>query len=42
MATTGVSLDDEAVRLISYQRCYQAAARYIATLNDLMEMMVSL
>ncbi|MCS6953094.1 MAG: flagellar hook-associated protein FlgK [Bryobacteraceae bacterium] len=34
---SGVSLDEEAVRLIEFQRAYQANARLITTLNDLLD-----
>lgn len=39
---SGVSLDEEAVNLLTYQRAYQAAARYIATLNELLGLLVNL
>jgi len=42
MATSGVSLDEEAVKMISFQRSFQAAARYIATLDELFELVVGL
>jgi flagellar hook-associated protein 1 FlgK len=42
LGLSGVSLDEEAVRLITYQRAYQAAARYIATINDLLDVLVNL
>ncbi|MBN2476200.1 MAG: flagellar hook-associated protein FlgK [Pirellulales bacterium] len=42
LAVSGVSLDEEAVRMISYQRSYQASARYIATLNELFGVLVSI
>jgi flagellar hook-associated protein 1 FlgK len=42
MATSGVSLDDEAVRMITLQRAYQASARYIRTLTDLLDILVNL
>jgi flagellar hook-associated protein 1 len=32
---SGVSLDEEAARLIEYQRAYQAAAQMVSTLNEL-------
>lgn len=41
-ATSGVNLDDEIVRMISYQRAYQAAARYISELNDLMQVLINI
>ena len=42
VATSGVSLDDEAIRLMSFQRSYQASAKYIATLNELFGILVNL
>jgi len=41
-AISGVNLDEEAVRMIGYQQAYQATARYIGTLAELMEMLVQL
>jgi flagellar hook-associated protein 1 FlgK len=34
--TSGVSLDEEAVQLIEHQRAYQAAARMISVMDELM------
>jgi flagellar hook-associated protein 1 len=42
LSTSGVNIDEEAVKMISYQRTYQAAARYIATLSSLLELTVQL
>ena len=42
LSISGVSLDEEAVRMMAYQRAYQAAARFIATLSELMDLTVSL
>jgi len=42
LSITGVNLDEEAVRLISLQRTYQASARYISTLRDLLELLVNI
>ncbi len=42
LATSGVNLDEEVVRLIGYQRSFQAAARFIAALNELFEVLVKL
>lgn len=39
---SGVSLDEEAVRLVEFQRAYQANARLITTLNDLLDTTLSL
>jgi flagellar hook-associated protein 1 FlgK len=41
-ATSGVSLDEEAVRMITFQRAYQASARLIATVSELLDLLVSL
>lgn len=42
LAVSGVSIDEEAVRLIAFQQVFQATARYIATLNDLLNILVNL
>jgi len=42
LAVSGVSLDEEAVKLITYQRMYQASARYIATLAEILDVLVNL
>ncbi|MBI3464525.1 MAG: flagellar hook-associated protein FlgK [Planctomycetes bacterium] len=42
LSISGVSLDEETVRLISYQRAFQASAKYIATLSDLLGILVNL
>jgi len=42
LATSGVSLDEEAVRMISFQRSFQASAKYIATLAELFDILVGL
>lgn len=42
LATSGVNLDEEAVKMIAYQRAYQASARFIAALTELFEILVSL
>lgn len=42
MAVSGVSLDEEAVNLMAYQRAFQAAAKYVATLSELLELLVNL
>ncbi|MCC6123435.1 MAG: flagellar hook-associated protein FlgK [Pirellulales bacterium] len=39
---SGVNLDEEAINMIQYQQAYQAAAKYIATLADLLELLVKL
>lgn len=42
LATSGVSIDEEAIKMLSYQRAFQAAAKYIAALDELMQILVSL
>jgi len=42
LAISGVSLDEEAIQLMAYQSAYQAAAKYIATLAELFEILVEL
>jgi flagellar hook-associated protein 1 FlgK len=42
LGTSGVSIDEEAVKMITYQRAYQAAAKYIKTISDLLDMLVNL
>jgi flagellar hook-associated protein 1 FlgK len=42
LAISGVSIDDEAVKMIAYQRAYQASARFIATISELLNVLVNL
>ncbi|MFH1920902.1 MAG: flagellar hook-associated protein FlgK [Planctomycetota bacterium] len=42
LAISGVSLDEEAVRLMAHQHSFQASARYIATLRELLDILVNL
>ncbi len=42
LATSGVSLDEEAVKMISYQRALQATSKYIKALDELLEILVNL
>jgi flagellar hook-associated protein 1 FlgK len=42
LAISGVSVDEETVNMIQYQRSFQASAKYIATLNDLLNTLVNL
>jgi flagellar hook-associated protein 1 FlgK len=37
---SGVNLDEESISMIQYQRAYQAAAKFIATLADLLDTLV--
>ena len=38
----GVSLNDEAAQLILFQRAYQAAARTVSIIDDLLEITINL
>jgi flagellar hook-associated protein 1 len=42
LATSGVSIDEEAVKMIAYQHSFTAAGRYIKTLNEMLDMLVNL
>ena len=42
LGMTGVSVDDEAVKMIAFQRAYQASARFIATIDELLGTLVNL
>ena len=42
LAVSGVSIDEEAVRMITFQRAYQASARLIQTIDELMDVLVNL
>lgn len=41
-AVSGVNLDEEAIKMISYQRAFQASAKIIATVNDMLETLLNL
>ncbi len=41
-ATSGVNLDEEAINMLAYQRAYQASAKFISTVNDLLNLLVQL
>lgn len=41
-AISGVNIDEEAVNMMSYQRAYQACAKYISTINDLLDTLLKL
>lgn len=41
-AVSGVSIDEEAVKMLTMQRIYQASAKYIQTVSDLLDMLVKL
>ena len=40
--TSGVNLDEEAIDMIMLQRTYQASAKYIATISELLDVLVAL
>jgi len=42
LATSGVNLDEEAVRMIQFQRAFQASARFIATVNELLQILTNI
>jgi flagellar hook-associated protein 1 FlgK len=41
-AISGVNIDEEAVRMIEYQRAFQASARVIATVNEMIDTLLKL
>ena len=41
-AVSGVSLDEEAIDLMSYQRQFQAAARYVSIIDETMQSLMSI
>jgi flagellar hook-associated protein 1 FlgK len=42
LGISGVSIDEEAVNMITYQRAFQASARFISTISELLEVLVNL
>jgi flagellar hook-associated protein 1 FlgK len=42
LAVSGVNLDEEAVSMMAYQRAYQASARLVKTISDLLDVLVTL
>lgn len=42
LAVSGVNMDEEAVKLIAYQRAFQASARVISTISDMLDVLVNL
>lgn len=42
LSISGVSLDEEAVKLLTYQQSFQASARYISTINQLLTEVINL
>jgi flagellar hook-associated protein 1 FlgK len=41
-SVSGVSLDEEAANLLQYQRAYEAAAKVVTTINDMLQTAVNL
>ena len=42
LGVSGVSIDEEIVKMMAFQRTYQAAARYIGVISDLLDILVNL
>ncbi|QDT03917.1 Flagellar hook-associated protein 1 [Rubripirellula lacrimiformis] len=42
LAITGVNIDEESIKMISYQRAFQASSRVISTASEMLELLVSL
>jgi flagellar hook-associated protein 1 FlgK len=42
LAISGVSIDEEAIKMIMYQRAFQASAKFISTISDLLDELVRL
>jgi len=42
MAISGVNIDEEAVKMLEYQRTYQASAKVISTVNELLETLLNM
>jgi flagellar hook-associated protein 1 FlgK len=42
LGVSGVNIDEEAVKMIAYQRAFQASARIVSAVSDLLEVLVNL
>lgn len=42
LAVSGVSIDEEVVKMLRYQRSFQASAKYISALHELLQILVNL
>lgn len=42
LAISGVNIDEESIRMIAYQRAFQASSRVIATASEMLELLVNL
>jgi flagellar hook-associated protein 1 FlgK len=41
-SVSGVNLDEEALDMIALQRTYQASARFISTISELLDILVNI
>ena len=39
---SGVSIDEETINLLTYQRTYEASAKFISVINELLNTLVNL
>jgi flagellar hook-associated protein 1 FlgK len=42
LAITGVNIDEESIKMITYQRAFQASSRVIATASEMLELLINL
>ncbi|MEM9643940.1 MAG: flagellar hook-associated protein FlgK, partial [Planctomycetota bacterium] len=42
LAITGVNIDEESIKMIAFQRAFQASSRVISTANEMLEILVNL
>jgi flagellar hook-associated protein 1 FlgK len=42
LAVQGVNIDEEAIRMIGYQRAFQASAKVVSTINEMLDVLVKL
>ena len=42
LATSGVSIDDEVIKMMGYEQAYEASAKYITTLDNLFQVLTNL
>ena len=42
LAIQGVNIDEEAIKMITYQRAFQASAKVISTINEMLDVLVKL
>jgi flagellar hook-associated protein 1 FlgK len=42
LAITGVNIDEESIKMISYQRAFQASSRVISTASEMLEILMNL